>query len=1619
MAYNDESAHWQQQLISRLDRDIDNRFDDADAGRVKSFVRAYFAQYPLEDVREWPASDIAAYVSGLWRFFSCWSVESGPCLALFNGDALQLGWHSAHTELWILQRDMPFLQDSVRLLLDRSNIVIHSIYSHPLLTERDADGSVIAVDDYREDCSGCHVEALLCLQIGRLASAEDMQALEMQLRALLDDVAVCTADFPGMQARLSAARQVLSAQPESLTDTGREVGDFIDWLADGHFIFLGYRYFAIGYQDADWVWQEQSHLRQGLFCHHGDGRFASGRQINDGVRHFLESRDLLSLSRSSHKSHIHRSGYFDYVAIKDFDETGVVRGKHYFMGLYTSKMYSELLQNIPLLRQKFSDVFEQSHLHPRSHDGKALLQIMQTLPRDEWLMASCRQLLATATGVLKMQERRRIRLFVHPDAYQRFVSCIVYLPKDLYSTDNCEKIQDVLLTAYAASACDVSALLSESVLAQVHFVLRIGAAGLPPVELDDIEASIVRAVTIWSEGLHQAASVLGTEDQVQALLMRYRQAFPAGYRALFSPSQAVRDMQACEALLQDDDVMLSLGELDNATPELRIIQRHQAMELSSVMPVLENFGLRVISEQTFALQPQGVSLYLHVFALDAEPGDVLEQLAQGRQRFLAALRAVCNGDCENDRFNRLVLLAALNWRETSVVRAAARYLKQTGIPFSLDYIADTVVRHASLTAAMLQYFDCLFNPQGLLDIASRQQQAGILRQQLLTQIDAIASLDEDRILRRHLEWISAIRRTNFYQMDNCGHYRPQLAMKLEPAAIADMPQPVPMFEIFIYAPRVEGVHLRFGPVARGGLRWSDRLEDFRTEVLGLVKAQQVKNAVIVPVGAKGGFVVRQACNCHDRDALMLEVQACYRLFVSGLLQLTDNYRQGSVIPPSLTVRLDGDDPYLVVAADKGTASFSDLANAVAEEYGFWLGDAFASGGSQGYDHKKMGITARGAWVAVQRHFSEMGIDIRQQDFSCVGIGDMSGDVFGNGMLLSPHTRLLAAFDHRHIFLDPDPDPESSYQERQRLFALPKSSWDDYGKDLISSGGGVFSRTAKSIFISDAVRKVLCIADDVLTPAQLIQAILCAPVDLLWNGGIGTYIKSSTETHGDACDKTNDNVRVDADRLRAQVIGEGGNLGMTQRARVEYCLQGGRCNTDFIDNAGGVDCSDHEVNLKILFRDLVDSGAVDQQTRNSMLEAMTDEVANLVLQNNDGQALALSLALSDSEQRINEYARYMSALQHEGLLDRTLDFLPEDDVLSSHKQHGKGLTRPELAVLMARAKMQLKAELVQAPLAQDACVAAMARQAFPQSMLQDYGDRLHEHQLYREIVATQLANDIVNHMGITFAWRLRHSTTAQYSDIARAWCFVREVFDFTAVWDEMKALEAAVDAQQHMRSMRDWMRTARRAVRWFLRHRAGAVNVQAEIQRFAAPLRALMVSRAEILSQDPVWCSAHAGLLAAGISPLSLVYCSVPLHEYLGIIDVSVAEHLDSEWIANLYLVLGDTLQVETLKEAVAGLPVDSQWQAQAREVFLDDIESYQRELAVKVALGAHAAARAGHIVAEWVEHYQFLLQRWHILLAEIAAAPADYAICSVAVRELHDMVLLSGSSSYVAGARVA
>ena len=1598
-----------ERFLDLIEGEIDRRVASTEVVMLKAFTREVMGAIDFEDIRDRQPNEVFAAIDHAWRYLQHYD-HAGPKLSVFNPSGEEHGWTSRHTVVLVLTEGVPFVSESLRMELNRRNIMIHVLVSSDLTIERDRNHCLQRMFPATVAPGGKRRrrEALVYMEVSYTGEQVARAQLAQALGDVIADVDCVAADAAAIHERVNGLADRLAQCSTSIpAQDWQENRALLHWLQASNFTFLGCEIVDVAWEGESPRVEARAGSQLGLL--RGRPTPGAGLLAQDLAQCASPAtlrRPQVLFFKSTQRSRVHRLAYPDYVAITCHDATGRIVEQHNFLGLFAATVYTMDPEEIPIVRHKVAKVVAASRPKTSSYRARMLRRILELLPRDELFQSDEERLLQMALRIFHIQERRKVRLFVRIGPRRRFAFCLVYMPRDIYCTEVRQRVEALLMRELGAEASEFSTFFSESVLVSTYFVMRLGAEAPEAPDVEGLESLVVRACEQWLDRFRQALLGEFGEELGSRYVRQWGQSFPAAYREDFDASAAVADIAEFESLGGDATPRVRLYRFAHdaeSTIRFRLFRLDRAMVLSDVIPMLENFGMRVLGERPYRLvRADGREFWLHDFLLSHALADAID-IAAVAPRVQDGFIAVYLGRAENDAFNRLVIDTGLEWREIAVLRAYAHYMKQARYSFTPQFVSEALGRYPDIARALIELFRARFDPQ--IDAPQRAQTEVTLGTQLVATLEGVERLNDDHALRACLELIRATLRTNWFRHGADGTVGEHFAFKLDCARIAQLPRPVPMYEIWVYSPRVEGVHLRYGRVARGGLRWSDRPEDFRTEVLGLVKAQQTKNAVIVPVGAKGGFVPRRLHSEAGRDALQAEGIACYEIFIAGMLDLTDNIVDGATVRPSEVVCHDAPDPYLVVAADKGTAAFSDIANALSTRYGFWLHDAFASGGSVGYSHKKLGITARGAWVAVQRHFRELGVDVQHDPVRVIGIGDMSGDVFGNGMLRSRSIRLVAAFDHRHVFIDPEPDPEAAFGERERLFALPRSSWADYDPALISVGGGVFERSLKSIELSEQLRRLIDSDVARLTPGELISALLSAPVDLIFNGGIGTWFKASDEEHAAVGDKANDAVRVDASRIRARVIGEGGNLGMTQRARVEFATAGGACNTDFIDNSGGVDCSDHEVNIKILLNHLVASGEMTMQQRAQLLEDMGGEVADLVLANNYRQTQAISIAAHEAPVRINEHRELISSLEAVGALDRRLEFLPDDDALRERRAHGRGLTRPELAVLLSYVKARLKREIVDSALPEDPYVARSIERAFPPRLIERFGERLGQHQLRRELIATELANEIVDLMGITFIERLQQSTNASAAVIARAFVVARDVFALRRWWREVEALDHAVDAQVQLEVFSDLQRLVRLATRWFIHNRRGASDIEVEVAALAGPVAQVQAAIGEHARGEQLlaWRGRHDELLAAGLpETLARAFASsTMLIAALGIVDVALAQKLDVERTAQLALALNDHLDFYWFGKQITALAVDDRWQALARESYLDELDWQLRAIVTVVMREAAPGQGVEDCIAHWESSREAVVSHWRSLVSQIRdARTQEYAMHAVAVRAL-------------------
>lgn len=1590
---------------------IHAKVPNSQAKQVEQFATCLYAHMSKDDLNARNDSDLYGAVLSLWNALNK-TPKGETHLRVFNPSQSKHGWQSTHSIIEVIQPDMPFLVDSVGMALNRMGITAHVMLHTPLAIERSAQ-EVTKVTYLNQSPDSTEHVAVFLIEIDRQSSTADIKALEREIQSVLADVAASVNDWGAMSAKLSETIKELPKRPfPGEKQELEEAINFLTYLNNHHFTLLGYRQYDLKRVEGDVELVPNIASSLGLMNKHHKTQPEQGlllSSFSDSARKEALDHSLLILTKSSAKSRVHRPAYVDYIGIKRFDKKGNVIGEDRFIGLYASNVYNRSPREIPLLNEKVQRVLDRSGLTPRSHDYKALLNILENLPRDELIQANVDDLAHTAHGVLEMQDRDKLKLFVRKDGFGRFLSCLVYVSKDRYNTKLRQDTQRILAQHFNSKEdVEFTTYFSESTLARTHYIVKVDNNNMD-VDVAAIENNLIEAARSWEDKLNTALNNALGEEAGTHLMKRYANAFEQSYKEDVLPSSAVVDMQQLEAL--DDEHKLGMlfyqpqeAALNDNKVRLKLFHKDEPIHLSDVLPMLENFGLRVINERPYEVTTaDGSTFWILDFLMTVKVVNT-DNIADSQDRFQTALSQVWQKKLEDDGFNRIILASGLTGREVSVLRAYAKYMRQIDATFSQAYIEETFGRYPQIADLLVKMFIRKFNPK------LKTRTLGKFMEQINLRLDEVSSLDDDRIIRRYLDLINATLRTNFYQLDAKGESKSYISFKFMPSLIPEMPRPLPKFEIFVYSPRVEGVHLRYGKVARGGLRWSDRREDFRTEVLGLVKAQQVKNTVIVPVGAKGGFVCKQLPTEGGREAFFTEGQECYRIFIRALLDITDNILNGEIVHPVDVVRHDEDDPYLVVAADKGTATFSDIANSISLEYHFWLGDAFASGGSNGYDHKKMGITAKGGWESVKRHFREVGIDCQTTDFTCLGIGDMAGDVFGNGMLLSKHTKLVAAFNHMHIFIDPNPDAAASYEERARLFALPRSSWEDYNSKLISKGGGVFLRSSKSIPLSAEMKQMLGTEKTSMTPTEMMKELLKMPVDLIWNGGIGTYVKSSRETNAEVGDRANDALRVNGRELRAKIVGEGGNLGCTQLGRIEYAANGGRINTDFVDNVGGVDCSDNEVNIKILLNAMVTEGELTLKQRNRLLGEMTEEVGEIVLQDCKDQTRTISVTQVRGAEQLKEQIRFIQYLEKEGKLDRALEFLPSEEELTERLANGRALTRPELSVLVAYAKMVLKEQLLTPEITEDTLLSQLLIAYFPKKLQELYSARMATHPLRGEIIATSLANELVNDMGLNFVQRMQDETGASVADAAICYTMAREVFGLAELTKSITDLNGIVPAVVQGEMLHQLRRNMRRACRWFLRHRNRSWSIEQTVAFFKPVFEQLKANVHSYLAEE------EAAGIQAEINALikenvpqdvaSTVANMSTLFSTLDIAQIAQAEEKTVALVAETYFKLGARVELHWFLEQISAQPVTNHWQALARAAFREELDWQQRALTSVVLRTCSATCNAQSVISLWIETNQALLERWFHMLADFKTSQNhEFAKFSVALRELNLLIL--------------
>jgi len=1597
-------------LSGRLTRESTKVLGAKKAAPFLPFIACYYTDVALQDIEDEKSTSLIGAAHSHYSFAA--KREKGkPSVRVYTPTAKDYSWSQPHTVIEIITDDMPFLVDSTTAALNQLKLIVHLVI-HPMYTcERDARGNLVRVLERGDSSDKAINESFMRFEINE-QSKEKLGEIRKQIEIVLKDIRSSVEDWSQMRTKMRAIIDELEVHQADLPveDVG-EVRDFLRWIYENHYTFLGFREYSFKGtgKNAKVVPDKGSGL--GILSSATRKEFEELSLLASLPERpkasASEPHHLLTIAKSDAIATVHRPAHMDVIGIKRLDAKGNIIGQRMFVGLFTSSAYSLNPQDIPVLRRKLQNALVRAAYPTASHAGKALQNILETFPRDELYQVSEDKLLETSVGILRLQDRQRIASFIRRDDFGRFMSCLIYIPRDRYTTALRIQMQEILEQEFKGTVSAHNIEFGDSPLARLHVQVRTKPGKSISFNARDIEQQLINAARGWADQLHDAlVSRLGEEKGVR-LLNHYKDAFAVGYRDQFDADSAASDIAIAEEAIENGSIGMRLYRPDDMPAHrlrFKVYNLGEPIPLSDVLPMLEDMGLKVIDERPHRIRPDAKShdlIMIHDFGLEARSGAAID-IDAVRVNFKDLFSRTWAGIVESDGFSALVLESGLKWREVVALRAFCKYLLQSKIPFSQQYMEQTLVKNKSITRMIVDLFSLKFDP-------SQQKGANakivILRQKIMESLDAVVSADEDRILRRYINLLDSILRTNFYQPAEDGEPKTYVSFKIDSRNIDDLPLPKPWREISVYSPKVEGIHLRFGKVARGGLRWSDRREDFRTEVLGLVKAQQVKNAVIVPVGSKGGFVVKQPPAGGDREAFINEGIACYKMFISGLLDITDNLNGNKVVPPKSVVRHDEDDPYLVVAADKGTATFSDIANGVSIDYGFWLGDAFASGGSVGYDHKKMGITAKGAWECVKRHFREIGTDIQNEDFSVVGVGDMSGDVFGNGMLLSKHIKLVAAFNHLHIFLDPNPDPAKTWAERSRLFNLPRSSWSDYNKKLISKGGGIFDRNAKTISISAEMRKVLGISQTSMAPNDFIRVLLSAEVDLLWFGGIGSYIKESGESHADAGDRANDGNRVNGNELKAKVIGEGANLGTTQRGRIEYALSGGRLNTDSIDNSAGVDCSDHEVNIKILIDSAIKKGRLKQSGRTKLLESMTDEVGELCLEDNYLQGQAMTLSQSLGVQALDDQIRLMRVLEKEADLDRGVEYLPDDETLNERKQSKRGLVRPELSVLLSYSKNWLYAELLESDVPDDPFLQGDLEEYFPTALQKKYAKDIAGHRLSREIIATVLTNSMVNRVGETFVTRFMERTGMAPADIVRAFTITKHVFMLDELWYAIEELDNKVPASTQNAMLLEINHLVDWSTLWFLRNGDRPLDIGKHVEMYQDGVCTLLNNMSKALPNhymDDLKTRSKPNIRDGVPEKLALqVGGLVNLFTACDIVRLANRRKLPVPNVAQLYYYVSSKFMLGRLRAAADKLDAQTHWQKLAAEALIEEIYGHQLALSNHVLDFAKNVTAPEKAVEAWAKQHHEPVEQTQQLLGELrSAAVTDLSMVAVASRQL-------------------
>lgn len=1557
-----------------------------------TFAELYLSALEEDDLTPYEPSETLKILQELWQFMQV-RTPGTTNIVLSSPLNRKVDWESKKTSIFLVTKDRPFLIDSVAAEIMRNDLRIVTLMHPTLSISRNKDTNKLEQINDASHKEGTH-ETILFVEVEGSLNKEQCSALKSNILGVLDDVRFATNDWLDMKAKVLHTMGDIQKSSAYLGQDLQKFVDFLKYIHDDNFTLLGYREYEFTRKKKEIISKIVEGSGLGLLRDEKQPAYITDRRspLPKEFQQLRVEQDTITLTKVSRNSTVHRPVPMDGIHIKIYSDKGEVIGERLFIGLFTSVTYSRSVRDVPLLRDKVEGIIKQCNFTPNSHDYKALTHIMEKYPRDELFQITQDQLSKFVSSILRLQERPRIALYTREDPFKRYISCLVYIPRDLYSTNIRETFQDILSEELDGHCDTFYTTLDDSPLARVLFIVKTKQNVEQKVNTDALEQKLIQAGRPWDEKLLQAFIYeKGEIEDSFKLSQIYGKAFPIGYTEHFTPNQAVADIELIEKVYKTGEIAHSLYRpkgMDKCQLRLKIYSPEHPITLSDIIPIMENMGLKVESELPFEITPAGRDgvVWVHDMHMQSEEQGCVVKISDVKDIFEDALHQIWYKKCDDDRMNALILTAQLTWRDVVIIRSYKKYLRQSKFPFTPDYIIKALTDHPHIASLLVEWFKAKHDPSQApvdnktsLRVKDKELQKinKTFHSRLSEALNNVSSLDQDRILRSFGILIENTLRTNFFQTQKNGEFKDFMSLKFHSKKINFLPNPKPAYEVFVYSPRMEGVHLRGGKIARGGIRWSDRHEDFRTEILGLMKAQTVKNSVIVPVGAKGGFIVKNPPKEGGRDALQKEAIECYKYLIRGLLDITDNLRGKKITPPKSVVRLDEDDPYLVVAADKGTATFSDIANSVSKDYGFWLSDAFASGGSAGYDHKAMGITARGAWESVKRHFRELGHNIQEDDFDVIGVGDMGGDVFGNGMLLSEKIRLVGAFNHLHIFCDPNPDPKKSFKERQRLFDKVKG-WDEYNEKLLSKGGRIYNRNDKSLKLTKEIQTRFDIKDDEVSPIELMNAMLKAKADLLWFGGIGTYIKSDKESHLDVGDKANDAIRVNANEVRARVIGEGANLGVTQDARIDMAMNDVKLNADFIDNSGGVDCSDHEVNIKIMMAQYMQNNPdkLSMEKRNKLLEDMTENVANLVLENNYQQSQAISLTEKTAIEDLRSHSQFISELERHDGLNRKLESLPDDEEITTRIKKQKGLTRPELATIIAYSKIRLYNDLLNSTVPDNEAFNDWLTTYFPEALQKTYKDPILEHKLRREIVATRLTNAIVNRYGPTMIMNLVQKSDSSPHIAARACFFVRETYAFKQLWTQIEELDNKIDADAQLNAILDIKVLTEHATLWFLKR--GILDCDDPITDISKKYRDGFKALIEILLDDKKLPKGAAQImqdkeksyikqnmpkeLATKIAVLPLLKSNCDITYWADKTGESIRD------VADIYYKIGDKLNIYWLQQKTSSIFAGNKWQEQVKETIQDELYDIHAQICGSI-LNEFKKTKHNDKIGAWLEKH--------------------------------------------------